>query len=73
MCSVRCNSCNQLLYAEKVVENSLTTMGNFPLTNRATITVDKLVCHSCGTIGEIDLLGNSLSDIIYNTNTTIKS
>lgn len=67
MCSVRCKVCDQLLYAKKVVANTLRTMGNSSLTE------DVLVCHSCGVIGEIDLLGNSLDDITNNIHIIIKS
>lgn len=66
MYSVRCKLCNQLLYAATVINNTLITMGTSDLT------VDVLVCHNCGIIGEIDLLGNSLDDIISNIYVTIK-
>lgn len=62
MCSIRCRSCDQLLYAERVVLNSLRATGNIPGHQ------DELICHNCGVVGDINMLNNSLSDIISNIN-----
>jgi len=60
MCSIRCTSCGQLLYAERVVVNTIQMSGNIPEHS------DELVCHACGIIGDVSMLGNSLENIINN-------